>query len=188
MRQVPKTAKFQNLVRGSLPGSVRGFSLVEVMVALLVLSMGLAGLAALLTTGVRVTGTANLQSVAITHSQTGVEMMRANLTAYTAGWYAGGNTSGAAPAQQVCAGAGGCTGDAQASNDYATWRERIAASMPDGQGFICVDSTPDDGQPGALACDGNGNNVTKIFWLDSRDQETLENGDTHHRFATVVNP
>ena len=116
----------------------RGFSLVEVMVALLVLSMGLAGLAALLTTGVRATGTANLQSVAITHSQTGVEMMRANLQAYTSGWYSGTNTSGAAPSEVVCAGTSGCAIEEQATNDFATWRERIAASMPDGQGFICV--------------------------------------------------
>ncbi len=166
----------------------KGFSLIEVMVALLVLTMGLAGLAALLTTGVRATGTANLQSVAITHSQTGVEMMRANLQAYTSGWYTGTNTSGAAPSEAACAGSSGCTGDEQATNDFVTWRERIAASMPDGQGFICVDSTPDDGQPAALACDGIGNSVTKIFWLDGRDVETLEGADTHHRFATVVNP
>jgi len=166
----------------------RGFSLVEVMVALVVLSMGLAGLAALLTTGVRATGTANLQSVAITHSQTGVEMMRANLQAYTAGWYTGANTSGDAPSEVTCGGTSGCTGEEQATNDFATWRERIAASMPDGQGFICVDSTPDDGQPDALACDGLGSSVTKIFWIDGRDTETLNGGETHHRFATVVNP
>ena len=179
MRQAPNTAAYKQ---------AQGFSLVEVMVALVVLSMGLAGLAALLTTGVRATGTANLQSVAITHSQTGVEMMRANLQAYTAGWYTGTNTSGAAPGEITCAGTSGCAGDEQATNDFVTWRERIAASMPDGQGFICVDSTPDDGQPAALACDGIGNSVTKIFWLDGRDVETLEGADTHHRFATVVNP
>ena len=54
-----------------------GFTLLEVMIALLVLSLGMAAIASLLTTGVRATGTANLRSVAITHTQTGVEMMRA---------------------------------------------------------------------------------------------------------------
>ena len=179
MRQALNSASYRH---------ARGFSLVEAMVALLVLSMGMAGLAALLTTGVRATGTANLQSVAITHSQTGVEMMRANLQGYTTGWYDGTNTSGAAPGKVTCAGTSGCTGAEQATNDFATWRERIAASMPDGQGFICVDSTPDDGQPGALLCDGLGNSVTKLFWIDGRDTETLTGLETHHRFATVVNP
>lgn len=169
-------------------GKEQGFSLIEAIVAIAVLSIGLAGLAALLTEGVRATGSANSESVAIAHSQTGIEMMRANLEAYMAGWYAGTNTSGAAPSQITCGGTSGCTREEQASNDFATWRTGIAASLPGGQGFICVDSTPYDGQPGALACDGNGNNVTKIFWQDGRDTDSLENSATHHRFATVVYP
>ena len=165
-----------------------GFSLLEAMVALTIFSLGLVGIASLMTTGMRATGTANLRSVAISHSQSGVEMMRANLEAYQAGWFAGSNTSGAAPDILTCVGANGCSRDQQASNDFSAWRSRIAATMGGGQGFICTDSTPDDGQPDALACDGSGNNVTKIFWLDSRDEDTLENGEAYHRFATVVNP
>lgn len=169
-----------------MPSAMGGFNLIEVLVALLVTAMGLAGVAALLLNGVSTSHGAGLSSVAVTHAQTGVEMMRANLNAYTDGWYDGTNTSGAAPAPATCTGT--CTPAEQAGNDFSTWRARLAASMPGGLGYICTDSTPDDGQPGALDCDGNGYNTIKIFWHDGHDDETLAAGENYHRFATAVNP
>lgn len=165
-----------------------GFNLLEVMIALGVLALGLAGIAALLIQGMTTSNAATLNSVAVAHAQTGAEMMRANLEAYTAGWYAGGNTSGSAPTEITCTGA--CSDTDQATNDFAKWRALIAASMPDGSGVICTDATPDDGQPGAPACDGNGTNVIKIFWRDANDPDSLDDvdNDTHHRFVTTVSP
>lgn len=165
-----------------------GYNLVEALVALLVLSLGMVGVASLLVNGMAASGTANLGSIAVTHTQTGVEMMRANLQAYTSGWYDGSNTSSSAPTTTTCTGNNGCTITEQASNDFASWRERIASGLPAGVGFICMDSTPDDGQPSSLACDGNGSNVIKVFWRNARDTESLDNGDSFHRFAVVVSP
>lgn len=170
------------------PGRQRGFNLVELLVALLVLSLGLAGIAALLITGMTTSNAANLNSLAVTHVQSGVEMMRNNLEAYTVGWFDGTNTSGAAPSAISCSGANGCTPAEQATNDYVLWRQSIQNSMPDGQAFICMDSTPEDGQPAALACDGNGTNVVKIFWRDARDQDSLATGEDFQRFVTAVLP
>lgn len=168
------------------PRQQAGFNLIEVMVALLIFSLGLAGVAALLVNGMAMAGTAGVRSEAVAHAQTGVEMIRANMEAYTQGWYDGTNTSGAAPSVIICT--GNCDATEQANNDFASWRERLANTMPDGQGFICMDSTPDDGQPAALACDGDGNNVIKLFWRDSRDTESLDDNADFHRFATSVVP
>ena len=169
-----------------LPRHQAGFNLIEVLVALLIFSLGLAGVAALLVNGMAVAGTANIRSEAVTYAQTGVEMMRSNMGAYTTGWYDGTNTSGAAPALVTCTGS--CDADETANNDFAEWRTRLANSLPAGTGFICMDSSPDDGQPAALACDGNGTNVIKIFWADSRDTESLGAGEDFHRFSTAVVP
>lgn len=170
------------------PARMRGFNLIEVLITLLIAALGLAGLAALMLNGVATANSANLNSVAVGHAQTGVDMMRANLDAYMDGWYDGTNTSGAAPATVTCTGSNGCSGAQQATNDFASWRERVAASLPGGVAFMCMDSTPDDGQPAALACDGNGYNVIKIFWLEARGADALEGTDTFHRYATTVNP
>lgn len=185
MREV---TQFFNKGRSRGRFHARGYNLIEALVALLVLSLGMAGVASLLVNGMSATGTANLGSVAVTHAQTGVEMMRANLGAYTSGWYDGSNTSSNATTATTCSGNYGCSNTDQASNDFATWRERIASSLPAGLGFICMDSTPDDGQPASLACDGNGNNVVKIFWRNARDAESLDNGASFHRYAVVVSP
>lgn len=170
-----------------------GFNLIEVMISLLVLALGLAGIAALLLQGMSTSNAASLNSIAVAQAQTGVEMMRANLEAYTAGWYEGVNTSGAA-SPVACGGA--CSGAEQAANDYADWQTQLAAAMPDGQGVLCTDSTPDDGQPGALACDGLGTNVVKVFWRDIKDpdlRQAIEDGTPtddllFQRFVTTVSP
>lgn len=172
-----------------VPRRQAGFNFLEVMVALGVLAVGLAGIAALLIQGMTTSNAANLNSLAVTHAQTGAEMMRANLEAYTGGWYDGTRTSAGAPAEVTCTGS--CSATDQASNDFAKWRALLADSLPDGIGYICTDSTPDDGQPGAPACDGNVNstNVIKVFWRDANDPESLANpNDTHQRFVTVVSP
>jgi type IV pilus assembly protein PilV len=184
MNSIPNLKQMQR----PLAKRQRGFNLVELLVALLVLSLGLAGIAALLITGMTTSNAANLNSLAVTHVQSGVEMMRGNLEAYVNGWYAGANTSGAATTAIACSGANGCTPAEQANNDFALWRERLQNSMPDGQGFICMDSTPEDGQPAALACDGNGSNVIKIFWRDARDQDSLGTGEDFQRLVTAVLP
>lgn len=166
----------------------RGFNFIELMVALLVSSLGLAGVASLLITGMTTSNSANLNSLAVAHAQSGAEMMRGNLEAYTTGWFAGTNTSGDAPTVTACEGSSGCTLAEQAGNQYAMWRAQIQNTMPDGRGFICTDSTPYDGQPAALACDGNGNNVVKIFWRDGRDLDSLGDGEDFQRFVTPVSP
>lgn len=169
------------------PRRQRGFNLIEVLVSLLVLSLGLAGIAALLIQGMATSNAASHNSIAVSQAQTGVEMMRANLDAYSAGWFEGVNTSGAAAAV-ACAGA--CSSAEQASNDFAVWRDQLAASLPDGQGFICTDSTPDDGQPGELDCDGDGSNVIKIFWRDIKDPDFQDAADESdfQRYVASVSP
>ncbi len=166
----------------------RGFNLVEVLVSLAVLTIGLTGVAALLIQGMSASNSATLNSVAVTHAQTGVEIMRSNLEAYTAGYFAGDNTTDDEYTTADCS--SGCSAEAQADADYASWRTQLAVSMPDGRGYICTDSTPDDGQPGAVACDDEGQNVIKIFWRDIKDQDAEAASDdvVYQRYVTTVLP
>ncbi len=169
------------------PRRQAGFNLLEVMIALGVLALGLVGIAALLIQGMTTSAAATYNSVAVAHAQTGAEMMRANLSAYTVSWFDGTNTSGDSTPVQDCT--GGCDKGQLATADWTAWRNQIAASLPDGRGYICTDATPDDGQPGALACDGTGTNVIKIFWRDANDPDSLAvDGDAFHRFVTTVSP
>jgi type IV pilus assembly protein PilV len=181
------------------PRRQRGFNLLEVMISLAVLSLGLGGIAALLLQGMSAANTASLNSIAVAHAQTGAEMMRANLEAYTNGWFEGGNTAGTGAPGACDAGA-----QAQACADFNAWRAQVAATLPGGIGFICTDDTPDDGDVNDPACAAaNGavsQNVVKIFWIDANDTNDGDDdgscvrpdGDAgaicYNRFVTTVYP
>jgi type IV pilus assembly protein PilV len=167
----------------------KGLTLVEIMVAVLVLAVGLAGTAAL--TLFNVTGTAAAQ----TYSQATVladqmaDSIRANMAAYESAQF----ISDPATSSVNCTSGTSCTAIQLAEYDVTTWKAVVAAALPAGQSFVCTDSTPDDGQPGSLACDGAGNNVIKLFWLDMRlsDESVglgLASASDFHRLVVPVVP
>lgn len=154
-----------------------GFSLLEVLVALVIFSFGLLGLAGLQLTGLASNQSATLRSIATTLAYDMADRMRANLRGVNAG-----NYNGATPADNVCSAAhfddthsapANCTPAQLAQDDLYDWNNAISKILPGGSGVVCIDSTPDDGTPGAPACDGNGNvYAVKVWWNDKPKNET----------------
>jgi len=111
-------------------------------------------------------------------------MMRANLSAYESSNFA----STPAAIAKVCAPGVLCTAAEQAQYDAGTWLWHVGDALPGGIAVMCMDSTPDDGQPGAEACDGLGLNTLKIFWNDSRSEDALQGGETFQRYVLSIVP
>ncbi len=108
----------------------RGISLVEVLVALVVLSVGLLGVAALLVTSVQGTRTALYRTYAINLVSDMADRIRANAVAGAA--YAG---AGVRAHCQSWNDAGterstNCTPTQLAADDLARWRQNVQASFP----------------------------------------------------------
>lgn len=109
----------------------RGISLVEVLVALVVLSVGLLGVAALLVTSVQGTRTALYRTYAVNLVSDMADRIRANAVAGAA--YAG---AAAGANCQTWRDAGGverssnCTPAQLAADDLARWRTSVLASFP----------------------------------------------------------
>lgn len=147
-----------------------GFTLIEVLVALLVLSVGLIGIAGLQLTGVKNTRDAYYRSQAVMLAYDITDRMRANITGVTSGAYDGitGTLTG------DCMSTTSCTAAELAADDVARWRADVAARLPDGDALVCVDSTPDDGtDSGSPACDATGGvYVAKVWWNDDQDTTT----------------
>ena len=162
----------------------KGLTLVEIMVALLVLAVGLAGMAALTLFNVRGTASAQTYSQATVFADQMADSIRANMSAYESAQF----ISDPATASVDCASGTPCTDIQLAQHDVTTWKALAAAELPAGQSFICTDSSPDDGQPGSLACDGSGNNVIKMFWMDMRHSQGLENDTDFHRLVIPLIP
>ncbi len=170
---------------GSHPRSAQGgVSLIEVLVAVVIFSVSLAGLAGLSLTSLRNTADGHFNSQATILGDQLADTMRANLTAYETGQF----ISTPADTEKVCTPAAKCSAAEQAQYDAGKWQTLAADVLPGGVAVICMDSTPNDGQPADPACDGAGMNTVKLFWLDSRSEEVLAEGETHHRHVVTVVP
>jgi type IV pilus assembly protein PilV len=103
--------------------STRGFTLIEVLVALVVLSIGLLGIASLQLSSLRWNHGASLRSQATLLAYDIVDRMRANQIAATGGDYdiAFGTTP---------------TGGTVAGDDKVRWKTVLASTLPGGDGSV----------------------------------------------------
>ncbi len=108
-----------------------GFTLIEVLVALLILSVGLLGMAGLQATSLRFNNDSYLQTQATTIANDMADRLRANASTAALAAY-----PGTAPAQNAsCYAAGGCTSAQMVANDLFEWNQAVA-TLPAGQGAI----------------------------------------------------
>lgn len=152
--------------------------------AVVVLALGLAGIAALLLANVSGAASAQVRSAATVQAEALADLMRANVAGLETGEFA---ANPGVPAV-TCTVGDDCTPAEQAAYDFALWQNQLATALPGGQAIICNDISPYDGQPAAPACDGGNLKVIKIFWRDDRHPEGLAAGEQFHRFATPVFP
>jgi type IV pilus assembly protein PilV len=109
-----------------------GFTLVEAMVALVVLAVGMLGIAGLYVTTLRSGGGAIFRMQAVNLAADLADRIRANRGANVA--YNG------VAANNNCYGAGSvdCAPALMAANDLLVWQQQIAAILPGGNGLVAV--------------------------------------------------
>ena len=137
-------------LRKSQGRRTRGFTLIEALVALLVLSIGLLGVAALQLTSLRSNHGSAMRSQATFLAYDIIDRMRANRAAALAGNY------------NIALGAVGTSGTV-AGNDLIAWKQNIARTLP----AIDYAGTP-QAADGAVTQTGNIFTVT-IRWSDWDD-------------------
>lgn len=112
-------------------GRQRGFTLVETLVAMLVISIGMLGIAALYVEGLRAGRTSVYRMAAIGLASDMADRIRANPAA--------GNAYANAGAANDCAGdAADFTPAELAADDVFCWQQTIQAQLPAGNGVIAV--------------------------------------------------
>jgi type IV pilus assembly protein PilV len=158
-----------------------GFALIEVLVTVLVLAIGLLGLAGLQTHSLRFTQTSVQHTQAILLANEMADRMRANPAGVAAGSYTGAST------QDDCS-ANPCSPAALAGYDLAQWNAELgdAKRLTGGRGVVCLDSSPNDGTADDSACDGDGAfYAIKIWWNES---DRRQSGSSYQRFSTSFSP
>ena len=143
-----------------------GFALLEVLIAVVVISFGLLGLAGLQLTSMKNNHSAYFRSIATQQAYDMADRIRSNFAGIAAGNYS--HVSGT-PGDPGCI-ATGCTPAQLAQYDIDQWNTDNAALLPSGAGVVCIDSTPNAGTPGADGCDGIGAiYAVKVWWDDEKN-------------------
>ncbi|WP_438971144.1 type IV pilus modification protein PilV [Methylophaga sp.] len=129
-----------------------GFTLIEVLVALLVLAIGLLGLAYLHITSLKINQSAELRTLATNHVADVFEIMRADLNNARAGSY-DLEISDDSP-----------SGNSIIQRQLSSWMNRVSETLPGGD--AAIDCTSFGSLSGTL-CD------VRIIWREIQDDGTL---------------
>jgi type IV pilus assembly protein PilV len=122
-----------NSIRNRCP-TARGFSLLELLVTLVVLSIGLLGLGLMQTTGLGLTKTAYARTQAMMLASDIADRIRANEAA--AANYVGPSATTPSAAAPACTAGATCLGPALAASDISDWSNRLLIELPGGTGQI----------------------------------------------------
>lgn len=136
----------------------RGFSLIELTVATAIYSMGLGSLSLMMMLALHGTGGARLDTMAALHAASLAEMIA--MSSDAVGHYLLEGTTDPGD----CGPGAPCSIEEMAATNLTNWRLRLAADLPGGDGLLCLDGTPEDGDVDDPACDGSGGPVIKVFW------------------------
>lgn len=131
----------------------RGFSLLEVLIALLVLSIGLLGLAALQTMGLKFNQQSYQRTQATLLSYEILDRIRANPVGKANAKF--DNVAlGAIPAHNNCLTIPLCDANAMADYDIFQWNTALASQLTEGRGVICKGTLTIDtaALPATAAC------------------------------------
>jgi type IV pilus assembly protein PilV len=119
-----------------------GFTMIEVLVALVVMSIGLLGIAKLVLYSAHSNDSAYLRSQATELAYEILDNMRANRSQALAGSYNTALAAGPVVPGALCLGTGAnCTAPQIAAYDVYQWKSRLAAptgELPSGQGSVAV--------------------------------------------------
>ena len=169
----------------SLVAAQAGFSLIEVLVAIVVLSLGMLGAVGMQTTAMQSNREARSQAVATTFARELAEKMRGNhavaiQTSSTNNPYLFDSTltgtSSVATFTVNCFTTGCPVAKDAAAWDVADWQGRVQATLPTPRVKVCFDQSPFDsvGKPRWACTDDGDVAVLKMSWTRNNTAGTLE--------------
>ncbi len=164
-------------------GRDAGFTLIEVLIALIVLVLGVLGAAAMTLTSLRDGKQSIYRSQATALAYEVSDLMRANPGQE-------GTFTGSSSALVSSCWTTGCSPADTASNDVAEWRAKVPLVLPNGAAVICRDLTKLDQYP---ACDNSTTAplVVKVKWDEKNNNargQTTSTAVTTRFMSIVIQP
>jgi type IV pilus assembly protein PilV len=144
-----------------VPNNEAGFTLIEVLVAVAIFAAGMLGMLGLLANSLSWSYSANHTTIASMMAYQMADHVRGNVTQFAA------YNDPTHTLTSNCMTTTGCTPTQMVESEASLWSQRLADKLPAGQGIICRDNSPTDGDPSNWACDdsaGAAPMMVKICW------------------------
>ncbi len=142
--------------------SSKGFTLIEILIAIVIVSIGLLAYAGLQMDGLKQTHAALFRSQAAISTHDMADRIRANLPGALAGGYRTLQTA-SLPTPNCAA---GCIPFDLAVRDLKTWQNLLTQYLPLASGVVsCTDSDTLD----AIPCSENSSHTIVVSWDDNQD-------------------
>ncbi len=127
-----------------MPKRQSGFNLIENMVTLFIISVGMLGIAGMQLTALKVNQNSHFYSQALILGKDIADRMRANMIGVVNGNYDLGSETFdvAIGLNGNCQNENGCSARDMAGHDIQQWWDKLETTLPIGNGFVCIDSTP----------------------------------------------
>ncbi|MBV8157471.1 MAG: type IV pilus modification protein PilV [Dyella sp.] len=151
-----------------------GYTLLEAMIAVVIISVGLIGFLRLELLGMSATTTSTQRSKAVYLAYEMADRMRANLAGYAASAYSNLTST---PVNPGCVSTS-CTSAQIAQNDYYEWSNEVSTLLQQGAAAVCLTSTIlATATPAAPGCDGLGSRYAVMIWWteDGKQQKLVSN-------------
>ncbi len=154
-----------------------GFSMIEVLVTLLIISLALLGTAGLQAYSMRLNQGGQFRSLAVFLAADLAERLEGNKAGATAGSYAVTSTTGAAYVAGTTSASSACvTGACNAANlaayDLSQWQSAVAASLPQSSWSVVLTQA-------ASGTQTQSNYTITIGWVDRRSNTTNAAGSSN---------
>ncbi|MCF6323043.1 MAG: type IV pilus modification protein PilV [Gammaproteobacteria bacterium] len=190
---------------------LRGFTMVEILVTIIILSIGLLGVAALQVTGMRSVNSASHRTHAAILVDDIAERMRANPPAVNSNSFMGvdsaANINCAVVPVTYCEeafngaviAAANCNSTELATFDIKTWfcgvssagilTGGVQAALPQAIATItCIDTDPPGGVADADPCTNNSPHIISLSWGELNPNRTSANATTTQTLAVTIQP
>lgn len=144
----------------------RGAYLLEVLIAIVVLSFGMLGMLGVMLNSMKLTTTSNYRTIASELSDRMADSIKASVPMSVI--Y--GNASGSA-AVGDCLSSTGCATSDMVATETSLWGEQLSNALPNGAGIVCQDSHATiSGTPADWKCTAGTTDpfVVKVCWKEER--------------------
>ena len=145
----------------------KGLTLIEVLVTLVITSIGLLGVVALQATGLQEARTSLQRTIALNEARAIIDAMKANQEGVASDAY---DSLSGLPASTINCRLNNCTAADLAIFDHTQWANRISAQLTNGSAFVCEGLTGFS-PTGPTSCGVDQNNVFSvvIYWDEDKD-------------------